>query len=81
MKWIDHARQGWRLWSVRVAAIAGILATIIASNQSLALGLVYFLPEGNWRIVAGAAIGLVVFVIPTIARLWKQEKLEKPDGK
>jgi hypothetical protein len=79
MKIIEEARQAWKLWSIRIAAIAGIVAGIIASNQSIALGLVYFLPEGIWRIVAGAGIGLVVFVIPTLARLMKQQKLEKTD--
>jgi len=80
MKLIEEARQAWKMWSIRIAAIAAILAGVIASNQSIALGLVYFLPEGPWRIVAGIGIGLVVFVIPTVARLVKQEKLEKPDG-
>lgn len=80
MKLIEEARQAWKLWSIRIAAIAAILAGVIASNQSIALGLVYFLPEGPWRVVAGIGIGLVVFVIPTVARLVKQEKLEKPDG-
>ena len=65
------------MWSIRLAALAGILAGIIASNQSIALGLVYFLPEGIWRVVAGVGIGFIVFVIPTIVRLVKQKKLEK----
>lgn len=79
MKLIEEVRHAWKMWSIRIAAIAGILAGVIASNQSIALGLVYFLPEGKWRIVAGAGIGLVVFVIPTLARLMKQQKLEKTD--
>jgi hypothetical protein len=54
MKFIEEVRQAWKMWSIRIAAIAGILAGVIASNQSIALGLVYFLPEGTWRIVAGA---------------------------
>ena len=80
MKLIEEARRAWKLWSVKLAALTAILAAIVASNQTIALGLVYFLPEGPWRIVAGIGIGLVVFVIPTVARLVKQEKLEKPDG-
>lgn len=80
MKLIEEARHAWKMWSIRIAAVAAILAGVIASNQSIALGLVYFLPDGPWRVVAGIGIGLVVFVIPTVARLVKQEKLEKPDG-
>ena len=73
---IKKLREAWKLSSIKLAAVAAILAAILASNQSLALGLVYFLPEGPWRIVAGAAIGIVVFVIPTITRLYKQKGLE-----
>jgi len=80
MNLIKELRAAWKLWSIKLAAVAAILATVIASNQSIALGLVYFLPDGPWRIVAGIGIGLVVFVIPTITRLMKQSKLEKPDG-
>jgi len=80
MNLIKELRAAWKLWSVKLAAVAAILAAVIASNQSIALGLVYFLPDGPWRIVAGIGIGLVVFVIPTITRLMKQSKLEKPDG-
>lgn len=65
-------REAWKLWSVKLAAVAGILAAVIASNQSIALGLVYFLPEGPWRIVTAIGIGMVVFVIPTITRMMKQ---------
>lgn len=74
MKLIEEARQAWKLWSVKLAALTAILAAIVASNQTIALGLVYFLPEGPWRVVAGVGIGLVVFVIPTVVRLVKQGK-------
>lgn len=74
MKLIEEARQAWKLWSVKLAALTAILAAIVASNQTIALGLVYFLPEGPWRVVAGIGIGLVVFVIPTVVRLVKQGK-------
>lgn len=74
MKLIEEARQAWKLWSVKLAALTAILAAIVASNQTIALGLVYFLPEGPWRVVAGIGIGMVVFVIPTVVRLVKQEK-------
>lgn len=76
MKLIEEARQAWKLWSVKLAALTAILAAIVASNQTIALGLVYFLPEGPWRVVAGIGIGLVVFVIPTVVRLVKQGKAD-----
>lgn len=80
MKLVTDLRSMWKLWSVRLAAITGILAAILASNQSIALGLVYFLPNGPLRIVAAFGIGVIVFVIPTITRLMRQKKLEKPNG-
>jgi len=74
MNLIKELRAAWKLWSVKLAALTAILAAIVASNQTIALGLVYFLPEGPWRVVAGVGIGLVVFVIPTVVRLVKQGK-------
>lgn len=76
MDLIDEIRSAWKLGSVKLAALAGVLATILASNQSIALGLIYFLPVGPLRIVAAVAIGLVVFVIPTIKTMIER----KADG-
>lgn len=79
MNLLDEIRQAWKLGSVKLAALAGVLATILASNQSIALGLVYFLPVGPLRIVAAVAIGLVVFVIPTL-RTMIERKNEAENG-
>ena len=80
MNLIKNFRQAWKLWSVRLAAVTAILATIIAANQSIALGLIYFLPpEGPLRTIVAVVIGIVVFVIPTVTRLMKQKKLESTD--
>ena len=79
MSILDEIRQAWKLGSVKLAALAGVLATILASNQSIALGLVYFLPVGPLRIVAAVAIGLVVFVIPTL-RTMIERKNEAENG-
>lgn len=75
MKLIEEIRNTWKLGSVKLAALAGVLATILASNQSIALGLIYFLPVGPLRIVVAIAIGLIVFVIPTVRTM-----LERKDG-
>lgn len=79
MNLIDDARQAWKMWSVKLAAVTGIITTIMASNQTIALGLIHFLPDGPLRIVVAALIGLVVFVIPTALRLIQQPKLSKCD--
>lgn len=67
----------WQLWSIRLAAVAGLLTTAITGNQTLALGLIYFLPDGVWRWVAAAGCGLLVFGIPALARLLAQSKLQE----
>lgn len=78
---IEDCRNWWRMWSVRLAALAGIVAGVLSASPGLLTWLVNeFLPSGPWRVVASALIGLVVFVIPTITRLIPQKKLEKRDG-
>lgn len=77
MNFIENwAASAWRLWSVRLAAFAGIVAGVLAANPALVLGLIGFMPSGPWRYVASAGVGLVVFIIPTITRLTSQEKTD-----
>lgn len=64
---------------VKLAAIAAILATILASNQSLAIGLVMFLPVGPMRYLVAGLIGIIVFVIPTLTQILKRKKPEGSD--
>lgn len=68
-KLIDDWKAAHKFASVQLAAIAAALAAIMAANPSLLLGLVGMLPQGPLRILASAAIGLVVFVLPAIARV------------
>lgn len=69
---VAECRRWWKLASVWLAAISGALTAVIVANQDLALGLLTFLPGGFWRTLIAVAIGFVVFVVPTITRLWKQ---------
>jgi len=81
MKLIDEARQAWRMASVQLAAAAAILAGVLTANPHLALGLIAFIPPGPLRYLLAAGVGLVVFALPTIARLWHQPKVKgKSDG-
>lgn len=74
MKLIDDYRRAWRLYSVRLAAVAGVLATGLSVAPGLLTWLVdEFLPYGPWRIAVSVLIGLVVFVIPTVVRLMPQK--------
>lgn len=69
---IDDCRRWYKLASVWLAALAGALTAVIVANQGLALGLLAYLPGGFWRTLVAVFIGFVVFVVPTITRLWKQ---------
>jgi hypothetical protein len=60
---------------VRLAALAGAAAAVLAANPSLLLGLIGFLPSGPWRTVASVGVGLIVFAIPTLIRLIPQPKV------
>ncbi len=72
MKLIEEARQFWRWWSVRLAALAGIVAGYFTAYPAQLQGLLAYVPE-RWRPVASIAVGLVVFALPTLARVIKQE--------
>jgi hypothetical protein len=77
MKWLKDrlvadCSRWWKLASVWLAALAGALSAVIVANQGLALALIGYLPSGFGRTLVAVAIGMVVFVVPTITRLWKQ---------
>lgn len=77
----EEAGQWWRLWSVRLAAVAAVISAVLTAQPAILLGLIGFIPHGTMRLFAAAFVGAVVFVIPTIVRLWPQPKLkEKSDG-
>jgi len=80
IKLIDECRQWWKLWSIWLAGVAASIAAAIVASPQLLLGLLAFVPEG-WRWLAAVGTFVVVFVLPTIARLAQQPKLqEKSDG-
>ena len=71
MKLVEEARQAWRWWSVRMAALAGIVAGALVAQPQILTGLVAYVPE-QWRPAASALAGIVVFAAPTLARIVKQ---------
>lgn len=74
-----NLRSAWKLWSVKLAGLVAIVAGLLAANPDIAIGLIYFLPDGPWRVVIAIAVSVIVFVIPTITRMVKQPKLDKTD--
>lgn len=73
---IDNAGEWWRMWSVRLAALAGVVAAYLAANPDQTQALLDVLPDGPLRVLASIAIGVFVFGLATGARLAKQGKPE-----
>lgn len=65
-----------KLWSVRLAAVAGIVAAYLAAHPETTQDLLALLPDGPLRVLASAGVGLFVFATATGARLAKQSKPE-----
>lgn len=81
MQWVEQRlvdgwRDWWKRWSVRLAAAAGTLSALLVANQALVLSLLSYLPkDGFARVLIAVSIGIVVFLVPTVAVLLKQQKL------
>lgn len=71
---IDNAGQWWRMWSVRLAALAGVIAAYLAANPDQTQALLAVLPDGPLRALASIGIGVFVFGLATGTRLAKQVK-------
>jgi hypothetical protein len=72
---MSEIHQWWRLWSVRLAAVAGAVSAALTAEPSILLGLINMLPQGPLRWVVAASVGILVFAVPTIARIKAQPKL------
>jgi hypothetical protein len=78
IEWLDRHlitgwRESWRFSSVQMAAVASAITGTIAASPDLLLSMISFLPSNHWlRLVIIAAVVLVVFILPTVARLWDQ---------
>ncbi|WP_179504339.1 MULTISPECIES: hypothetical protein [unclassified Sphingomonas] len=60
-------RSLWRLWSVKLAALGGLIVAYLMSDPTLLPRVVAYVPEG-WRPLASVAVGFAAFALPTIAR-------------
>ena len=79
--WFNECREWWRLYSIRLAAAISALAGIVMANPSLLFEVAKFVPEnGMARLIFSVAVAVLVFLVPTIARLWPQKLPEKSDG-
>lgn len=72
IKLIDEAKSWHKFASVRLAALAGVVAGYLAANPEQTEALLNLLPDGPLRVLASAGIGLFVFSLATGARLIKK---------
>ena len=73
---IDNAREWHKFWSLRVGAAWGLVIAYLAANPDQTQDLLSLLPEGPWRILASAAIGLLAYSTLHVARVAKQPQRE-----
>ncbi len=67
MNLASELRTLWRYWSVKLAALAGLVVAYLISDPTLLPRIVAHVPEG-WRPVASVLVGFLAFALPTIAR-------------
>lgn len=72
MKLVSDSRKWWKMWSIRLAALAGIFVTYLAENPDVVNMLLAFLPDGPLRVLGSIAVGFIVFAVPAGARLLQQ---------
>lgn len=71
MQFVNEARQFWRWWSVRLAAVFGVVTGYLTAYPATLQQMVAYVPE-YWRPAASVALGLIAFALPTLARLMQQ---------
>ena len=77
MKLIDNWLETLlKAGSIRLAALAGVVAGYLAANPDQTQALLALLPDGPMRVLASAGIGLFVFSLATGARLVSKGKRE-----
>jgi hypothetical protein len=65
MRLVDDARQAWRWWSVRAAAVAGVVAGWAVTAPQQVFGLIAYVPE-YWRPAAGQCWALACSCCPRL---------------
>tara|TARA_B100001057_G_scaffold429459_1_gene455577 strand:+ start:67 stop:321 length:255 start_codon:yes stop_codon:yes gene_type:complete len=70
---IEEAREWWKLVSVKIAALFATLSAVFTANPELLVGLIGVIPvDPLLRLVFAGAVGVTVFLIPVLARMWPQ---------
>ncbi len=80
MSFIKDWRSIWyRLRSIQLAAVVAAITAVLVANPVIVVGLITLLPTGPLLYVVAAIVGVFVFVIPAIVRLWAQPSPPCPE--
>ena len=77
MKLIEEARHWWRMWSNRLALLAGAVFGALVYDPTLLKQAVALVPE-PWRPLAAFVGAVAVSATAIGARVVKQDKLSAP---
>ena len=84
MKLVDNWKDWWKMWTIRINIIFGILLTILSQFPEVFMQLWVIVPDQiKESIMTTEGITFAFFaalVISSIARLIKQEKLHKKES-
>lgn len=76
---VDDWRDWHKWWSVRFAAVWAILMGILAAAPNELPALINGIPD-PWRTWIPAPVAIFCFALPTLLRLWSQQKKAPGDG-
>lgn len=76
LKLIDEWQSLHKFASVRLAAIAAVVAGYLAANPDKSQELLALLPDGPARVAVSSLVGLFVFALATGSRAVKVDKGE-----
>lgn len=74
MKLISGWQNWWKLWSVRISAVATVAWACLLAFPDMMLQVMNALPP-DLKVVLPPAAPMAIFVAVTLARVLKQEKL------
>lgn len=80
LKLIDHARDWWRLWSIRIGALGTVLASTFVAFPDIALNVWNMLPadiKQHFPPEYVSFFGIGLFALSMFARVIRQDKLKE----
>jgi len=78
MKLIDNWKESWKFWSMRLAALGTVIASVLVASPEAAMVAWNTFPEEFKQFIPPhwmPFIGIGIFACSMVARVIKQEKL------